>query len=79
MSKTKEINCTEALKQVFDFLDQSLGEHKHEEMEHHISRCRSCFSRVEFEKKLKERLNDSGKQEAPESLHNKINGLLDKY
>lgn len=79
MNKTKEINCAEALEQVFDFLDQSLGQHKHEEMEHHISRCRSCFSRVDFEKKLKARLNDSGEQAAPESLHNKINSLLKKY
>jgi mycothiol system anti-sigma-R factor len=79
MSNIKEIKCEEALKQVFDYLDQSLGQHKHDEMNHHISRCRSCFSRVEFEKKLHERLNETGEEAAPESLHNKINDLLKGY
>ncbi|MDH5436449.1 MAG: zf-HC2 domain-containing protein [Gammaproteobacteria bacterium] len=79
MSKAKEITCEEALKRVFDFLDKTLEHDHHDEMEDHIHRCKSCFSRVEFEKKLKDRIGETGEETVPDSLHSKINNILRKY
>lgn len=79
MSKNVDISCEEALQRLFAYLDRELDAHAHHEVEDHISRCRSCFSRVEFEKRLKERLREAGRGETPEQLQARIGQLLRKY
>ena len=73
------ISCEEALKHVFDYLDHALAEDKHCEIDQHLSVCRSCYSRVEFEDRLKNHLHDVGEQSAPQALQSRIRGLVKKY
>jgi anti-sigma factor (TIGR02949 family) len=79
MSKTRDISCDEALRFVFEFIDHELDHRRHEEMEHHLAKCRSCFSRVEFERRLKARLREAGSHRAPASLRARVGKLLHKY
>ncbi len=75
--KSKEtISCEEALKQVFEYIDHALDESDHCNIEDHLSKCRSCYSRVEFERRLKEHLHDIGKEKAPDSLEDKVHQIL---
>lgn len=76
MNTTENINCEEALRRLFAYLDRELDEHEHGEMEHHLSRCRSCFSRAEFEKRLKHRLRETAHDEVPERLQARVRRLL---
>lgn len=78
MNTPRDINCEEALKFVFAFIDHELDHCRHEDMEHHLAKCRSCFSRVEFEKRLKLKLRDTGGG-APDSLRARVNKLLCDY
>ncbi|HEY4485393.1 MAG TPA: zf-HC2 domain-containing protein [Nitrospiria bacterium] len=79
MKKVKPIGCEEALKHLLTYLDQELGEVKSREVQRHLSLCRSCFSRSEFEQKLMERLKETGKEAAPGSLEKRIKTLLGGY
>ncbi len=79
MSNNTDISCEEALRRLFAYLDRELDAHAHDEMERHISRCRGCFSRVEFEKRLQERLRETGREETPAQLKARIGELLRKY
>lgn len=79
MIDTADISCDDALKRLFTYLDRELDGHAHREMEHHLSRCRGCFSRMEFEKRLKERLRETGSEETPAQLESRIRELLRKY
>lgn len=79
MTQKETISCEEALKHLFDYLDRALAEHKHEEVEQHLSLCRSCYSRAEFERRLKAHLQDVGKRSAPEPLRTRIRQLIKKY
>jgi len=79
MKPVKTIGCDEALKHLLEYLDQELGAAKHREVEHHIEVCRSCFSRTEFEQRLKNRLRDAGRESSGESFEERIKTLLRQF
>lgn len=54
----REIECEEALGRLFEFLDHELEAEERDAMQYHLSRCRSCFSRANFEQRLKQRLRE---------------------
>lgn len=78
MSDKNIIDCEEALSRLFEYLDHELHEHKHDEMDEHLSRCRSCYSRYEFEKRLRDHLQKATKAKAPNALHDKMKLLIKK-
>lgn len=78
MSDTKKITCEEALRQVFEYIDQELDGHKHDEMDQHMSVCRSCFSRLEFEKHLRTHVRSASQEQASDALKHRIKGLIKK-
>jgi len=51
-----EIDCEQALKQLFEYIDHELPESDRGAMQHHLHTCKSCFSRYEFERRLKEKV-----------------------
>jgi len=76
MSEDDMIDCEEALKRLFRFVDQDLDDHKHAEMETHLSRCKSCYSRVEFEKRLHQHLRGVGQEAPSEALRRRVKKLM---
>jgi len=70
------IGCEEALRRLAAFVDRELGTVPREEMEHHLRTCKNCYSRVEFEQRLKEQLSELSPREAPTAATNRIRGLL---
>lgn len=79
MKDKETISCEEALKHVFDYLDHALAEDQHCKIDDHLSLCRSCYSRVEFERRLKGHLRDVGKQSAPKTLQTRIRQMIKKF
>lgn len=67
MSESKPIDCEQALSQVLEFVDRELGPEEHAAMQAHLHACKSCFSRAEFERRLKEKLLDLRDAAAPEA------------
>ena len=63
MTKKKEItpiDCNEAVRRFNDFLDNFLKGRERKELVHHISTCRQCFDRLEFEQILKAKIGALG-------------------
>lgn len=56
MSAERELTCEEALSFLAAYLDGELDGAGGGDVERHLSRCRSCYSRAEFERRLKARL-----------------------
>jgi anti-sigma factor (TIGR02949 family) len=73
------LTCEEVLHHLFAYLDQELDAETSAEIERHLESCRGCFSRAEFEKRLKERVRETGSAPASEALHSRIRFLLDKF
>lgn len=79
MKDKETMSCEEALKQVFEYLDHALSETEHCDIEDHLSKCRSCYSRVEFERRLKGHLHDIGSEKTPSSLEDKVRQIVQQY
>jgi anti-sigma factor (TIGR02949 family) len=77
---TKEqIDCEQALRQVLEYVDHELGEHDHSLMEQHLRTCKSCFSRLEFERRLKEKMGMLRDDEVASPLSERVKGLLKSF
>jgi anti-sigma factor (TIGR02949 family) len=62
-----EIDCEQALRMIYQFIDHELGGSEREAMQRHLHTCKSCFSRAEFERRLKEKVGGlREKREVPE-------------
>ncbi|MDF0751027.1 zf-HC2 domain-containing protein [Marinobacter sp. 71-i] len=73
------ISCEEVVERLVDYLHQELDNHTSAEIERHLERCHDCFSRAEFERRLRERIARSGQQEAPERLRRRIREMIDHF
>ena len=75
-----DIGCLEAIEALYAYLDGELGDDVSiEQVEQHMEHCRSCYSRIEIEKALNERMRRSAKHESPEALRKRVGKLMEKF
>ncbi|NNF96179.1 MAG: anti-sigma factor [Halobacteria archaeon] len=79
MKKPDTITCEEAMQHLFDYLDNELAEGVHHKMDEHLSTCQSCYSRMEFEKRLKSHLQNMAEEKAPEAFKERIKKLVSEF
>ena len=75
----REIKCEQALRQLFQYIDRELDDTKRAAMEHHLHTCHSCYSRVEFERRLKAKLGELKKDDADPEVRERIKRLLESF
>ncbi|HEY5636363.1 MAG TPA: zf-HC2 domain-containing protein [Burkholderiales bacterium] len=56
MNPHKPIDCEQALARIFEYIDHELHAHERAAMQAHLHTCKSCFSRAEFERRLKQKV-----------------------
>ena len=76
MSDPDNIGCEQALKRLLEFIDRELSEVEHGNVERHLRTCRTCFSRMEFESRLKQRLSTLSDDEVPVKSRDRIRELI---
>ena len=74
--KVKAINCEEAVAHFNDFIDNYLKGKSREELIIHISECRHCFERVEFEQLLKSKVYQLPKSKKNNLLISRIEKMI---
>jgi len=77
MSESTNMQCDDALRLLAQYLDRELSDGEHAEVERHLRTCRSCFSRAEFERRLKGELAALTAADVPTALQDRIRVLLD--
>ena len=74
-----EIGCLEAIETLYAYLDHEVKDpHALAAIEHHLSHCRSCFSRMEMERALTAHARKAAGSRAPEALQARLRDLLEK-
>lgn len=73
------LTCEDVIEQLFDFLDEELDEERRAEIDRHLERCRDCFTRAQFERRMREKVGEAGEVKAPDRLRARIRGLLDEF
>lgn len=75
----ENMTCEEVMEQLFEFLDQEIDKDLSDRIDEHLARCRDCFTRAEFEKRLRARINQAAEVEAPERLRRRVQRVLDEF
>jgi anti-sigma factor (TIGR02949 family) len=75
-----DIGCLQAIEAFYAYLDGELDNPESiEEFEHHLGHCRSCYSRVEMEQALNERLRKTAQKETPDELRDRVSKLMARF
>lgn len=76
---TGRLDCIHVVTMIYEYLDGELDESLHGEVEEHLSHCRECFTRAEFEATLNRRIKESGSEKAPEEMRKRLDKLIDSF
>jgi anti-sigma factor (TIGR02949 family) len=76
---TAQVSCEEVIEKLFEFLDRELDNAAQHEIERHLEACRGCFTRAEFERRLRARVAETATVKAPESLRRRVRSLVARY
>jgi mycothiol system anti-sigma-R factor len=73
------MECEEVIRLILEYLDGELHEDQHVGVSEHLEECRSCFSRAEFERRLKGHLAELGHESVPMSFEERIRSLIREF
>lgn len=79
MSDPMTINCEEALRLLATYLDGELDGPEHQNVELHLKTCRACYSRGEFERRLKAQLDGLRGEEVTPSFEQRVRRLITDF
>ena len=79
MKDERVLSCEEALRFLAAYLDGELEEATDREVESHLSRCRSCYSRADFETRMKQQVAALGRSEVRPEFAERIRRLLSRF
>lgn len=79
MADTDDVGCEQALKHLVDFVDDELPGSEHDGVEQHLRVCRNCCSRMEFERRLKERLSVLSTKDVPSTTRDRVRNLIKRF
>lgn len=72
------ISCEEAVRRLWEYLDGTLGELEHDEVERHLGICRRCCGEVEFAEELRGFLRAAAEVELPDDVRARLTSTLDE-
>jgi mycothiol system anti-sigma-R factor len=78
MTGTTSIPCSEAVRQLWDYLDNAISPEEQERVEHHLSFCRRCCGELEFAKELRAFLATSTAKEIPADVRARLERFVEE-
>lgn len=75
----RKLDCDQAIRMLFEYLDNELDDNDQQAMEAHLHDCRACFSRMEFDKRLKGMIKGKEIVSAPDALRGRIKKISDRF
>jgi anti-sigma factor (TIGR02949 family) len=70
------ISCSEAVRRLWEYLDDHLTEADREAVEEHLSLCRRCCGELEFAKDLRRFLQSSAREQIPADVRARLDKAL---
>ena len=71
------ITCSDAVRQLWGFLDGTVEGPERVTLEEHLSVCRRCCGELEFAGELREFLRAHASEELPVEIHTRLTSYLD--
>lgn len=71
------ISCSQAVEQLWEYLEQELDEIRRAEVEQHLAFCRRCCGELEFARELRGFLSDAARPQLPADVEGRLTSFLD--
>ncbi len=71
------ITCSEAVEQLWHYLERELSESRRGEVEEHLAFCRRCCGELEFADELRRFLGEAGRPSLPAEVEARLTSFLD--
>jgi anti-sigma factor (TIGR02949 family) len=71
------IPCSEAVRQLWDYLDHAVSPEEQAKVEQHLSFCRTCCGELEFAKELRQFLATQDAEELPPHVKARLERFVD--
>lgn len=72
-------DCEDALRVLAEHLDHELDQRLDRQLLEHLDSCRSCYSRAEFDRRLKAQMRQLGNEKVPASVVDRVHSLLSEF
>jgi mycothiol system anti-sigma-R factor len=66
------MNCDEAVRELYDYLDGELTDDRRQEIAEHLDYCSPCSGAAEFESELRHVIADRCRDRVPDSLRQRV-------
>jgi anti-sigma factor (TIGR02949 family) len=70
------IPCSEAVRQLWDYLDEAISPEDQERVDRHLSFCRTCCGELEFARELRAFLASQGAEELPPDVRARLDRFV---
>jgi len=72
------ISCSDAVRQLWEYLDGEVGEADREAIEEHLSVCQRCCGEVEFAQELRKFLASHSYEDLPSATKERLSAFIDQ-
>jgi anti-sigma factor (TIGR02949 family) len=72
------ITCGEAVRQLWEYLDGSVGEADRAAIDEHLGLCTRCCGEAEFADELRRFLSDNAAEDLPEDARRRLTDYLEQ-
>ena len=72
------ISCSDAVRQLWDYLDGAIAEADRAAVEEHLGVCRRCCGEVEFAEELRKLLASHSYEELPHTTKERLSAFIDE-
>lgn len=79
MKETAPMDCEQVVRLLFEYLDGEVSDEQQRHVNGHLKVCRSCFSRAEFEKRLRLHLDPLGQEVVPGALEQRVRSIIARF
>ncbi len=79
MTPTEIRSCEDALRLLAAHIDRELDAPTRDQVDRHLETCRSCYSRAEFERRLKASIAALGREPVRPELADRLEKLISTF
>lgn len=79
MSDEQVLTCEEAIELLAAYIDDELKQDSSADLERHLDRCRSCYSRHQFERTLKQQISRLAREPVRPEFESRIRTLVSRF
>ena len=72
------ISCSEAVRQLWQYLDEAVEAHDRALIEQHLQRCRRCCGELEFARELRAKLARATDEDLPPDVLQRLSRTIEE-